>query len=552
MSVESDRVASLAGRVTDGAAIDWDAAERASETDDEREAVRGLRLLATIAEAQESPRGDLAPGSLWGPLEIGESIAHGGFSTVWRARDPRLEREVALKLLDASDPGGRDHLAEGRMMARVRHPNVVAVYGAEEHAGRVGIWMELVRGESLADRVRDRGPLGPKEAAIIGVELCRALAAVHGASVVHGDVKAQNVLREEGGRIVLADFGAGRFRLADSVQDTISGTPLYLAPEILAGGAPSVSGDLYATGVLLYHLVTGAFPVAATTLAELSEKHRLMRSTPLRDLRPDLPESFVRVVQRATSPEPERRYASAGAMEQALLESVVEASGRTKARRAFALAAVVLAGVAGSIAWWLLGSSPALDATVTLLRVRADGARETLASGSAVAPGDRLELEIESDRTAWVYVLNSDERGRAFVLFPLPGLDLQNPVPGERRHRLPGTGAGRRRYWGVDTAGGREHFLVLTSVARSEAFEAAVASLPRPASGTAPLEFDASSVDALSRGVGALLPGPPAEHGAEVSSLFELARAMERDDTLRTHIRVHEFTVANPDPDARR
>jgi hypothetical protein len=107
VSAESSRVEELAGRLTDGAVIDWDAVERQSETPDERETIRGLRLLATIADAQAPQEPTPGPGSKWGSLEIVEPIARGGFGDVWRARDPGLDREVALKLLDQRSSRGR-------------------------------------------------------------------------------------------------------------------------------------------------------------------------------------------------------------------------------------------------------------------------------------------------------------------------------------------------------------------------------------------------------------------------------------------------------------
>ena len=134
------------------------------------------------------------------------------------------------------------------------------MYGADEHDGRVGLWTEFVRGESLDAVGRSaHGPLGAREAALVGLDVCRALAAVHGAGLVHRDVKAQNVMREAGGRIVLMDFGTGA-EIAGA-HARLAGTPLYLAPEIFAGEpATSLQSDIYSVGVLLFYLVTGAFP----------------------------------------------------------------------------------------------------------------------------------------------------------------------------------------------------------------------------------------------------------------------------------------------------
>jgi hypothetical protein len=216
-------------------------------------------------------------------------------------------------------------LREGRLLARVRHPNVVTVYGAQEHEGLVGIWMELVRGRSLAAIVREDGPMGPEEATVTAVSVCRALAAVHAAQLVHRDVKAQNVMREAGGRIVLMDFGSGWELTRATHGGTLvppTGTPLYMAPELFAGVPPSVGTDLYSVGVLLFYLVTGHHPVDGPTVTDIVIAHGLGRRRLLTDLRPDLPQGFVTVVERALSLSPPHRPATAGVLIQELLQAL--------------------------------------------------------------------------------------------------------------------------------------------------------------------------------------------------------------------------------------
>jgi hypothetical protein len=174
--------------------------------------------------------------------------------------------------------------------------------------------MDFIDGETLATRVA-RGRLSAGEAISVGQEVCRALAAVHQVKLIHRDVKAQNVMRaHDGGRIILMDFGAGEF-VGDTLGARAQGTPLYLAPELLSGEAASVRSDIYAAGVLLYHLVTGGFPVEGGSQAALSDAHARGERRRLRDERPDLPESFIAIVERAIDPDPARRYASAGEME---------------------------------------------------------------------------------------------------------------------------------------------------------------------------------------------------------------------------------------------
>src|SRR5439155_23094485 len=158
--------------------------------------------------------------------------------------------------------------------------------------------MELIRGETLEQLLQKRGPFSAREAALVGIDLCRALAAIHAAGLIHRDVKAQNVMREAGGRIVLMDLGTGREidRTGRRALSDLAGTPLYLAPEIFDGAPASERSDLYSLGVLLYHLVTGSFPARATTIDELRDAHATGTCVRLRDARADLPTAFVQVV----------------------------------------------------------------------------------------------------------------------------------------------------------------------------------------------------------------------------------------------------------------
>ncbi len=296
---------------------------------------------------------------------------------MFRAWDSDLHRDVALKLLhhdEGGGSGGEAHtrlMEEARRLARLRHEHVVQVYGAEEHDDRVGLWTELVRGESLEQLVADRGPLGAREAALVGLDVCAALAAVHGAGLLHRDVKAQNVMREAGGRVVLMDFGTGEDLAGTS---RLVGTPLYLAPEIFRGQKASVQSDLYGVGVLLFHLVTGEFPVVAATMEQLLGAHANRRRQPLRDVRPDVPEGFVRVVERALDTDPARRYRSVGELEQGLRESLdlaaavpvqatapaATAKSRRRRRVPFLAAATALGLLVAALFVWTRSSTTAV------------------------------------------------------------------------------------------------------------------------------------------------------------------------------------------------
>jgi predicted Ser/Thr protein kinase len=265
------------------------------------------------------------PLGTWGPLQLLEEVGRGGFGTVYRAWEPVLAREVALKVIRPRETRAEDVqavLREGRLLARVRHHNVVTVHGALQVGDEIGLWMEFVRGRSLADLVAREGRRAASEAALVGVSLCQALAAVHLAGVIHRDIKAQNVMREAEGRIVLMDFGAGQMLThTGSRREHVVGTPAYMAPEVLAGRQASVVSDVYSLGVLLYFLVTGTYPVEGKTWTDFLLAHSRAERRPLGDLRPDAPADFVRTVEKATALKPEDRFQTSGALLAALTEA---------------------------------------------------------------------------------------------------------------------------------------------------------------------------------------------------------------------------------------
>jgi Tol biopolymer transport system component len=316
---------------------------------------------------------------VWGPLIVLDKLGRGSFGDVYRAWDPRLEREVALKLLRESTAATTTVVHEGRLLARVRHPNVITVYGAEQVADRVGIWMEYVRGNTLADDVRNRGPLSPTEAAKVGVEVCQALAAVHAAGLLHRDVKAQNVLRDSAGRIVLGDFGTGVSIHAQEETDSeqLAGTPLYLAPELFEGQPPSERSDLYSLGVLLYFLVSGTYPVQGKSVPEIRRAHRAGGRTPLSAVRSDLPASFAKLIDALLESGPDTRYGSAASAETALVGWLQEAQrssepgnrDRPRAHSHWArwamLAAASFAAIAIPTAWSVMTRNRAFDVAPT-------------------------------------------------------------------------------------------------------------------------------------------------------------------------------------------
>jgi TolB-like protein/Flp pilus assembly protein TadD len=324
----------VADAVLDGAPIDWASVESHAGPHT-LPLLNRLRVLAALAEVHRDgsdasassardgngPRpamtDTVAQPQSWGPLQVLEPIGRGAFGQVYRARDTRLARDVALKLIPATTPSGENVatsiVEEGRLLAQVHHPNVVTIYGAERIGDQVGLWMELLRGRTLEQTLEESARFTMTEAIQIGIQLCGAVSAVHDAGLLHRDIKPHNVMLTNSGRVVLMDFGTGR-ELADTGGTRLAGTPLYLAPELLSGQNPTIASDIYSIGVLLFHLLTGAYPVQAHSLRELHQAHERQERPGLRSLRPDVTQRLARIIERAIDPTPDRRYRQVDAL----------------------------------------------------------------------------------------------------------------------------------------------------------------------------------------------------------------------------------------------
>jgi serine/threonine-protein kinase len=317
-------VRDLARAILEGTPVDWQAVE-STANESERPIFEQLRRLATLVDFHREQRTDDEQASqarMWGHLRVLEAIGSGAFGHVYRAWDTRLDREVALKLLPADSDVGNARVSsiieEGRLLARVRHPNIVTIYGAERIGDTVGLWMERIDGETVEQRLR-QSPMEPSTAIAIAIQVCHAVSAVHKAGLLHRDIKAQNVMLAKDGRAVLMDFGTGRELGGASASTTsLAGTPLYLAPELLRGDDATVQSDIYSLGVLLYRMVSGTYPVHAHSLSDLRLAHeRLVRAEDA-EPRPGIPRRLGRVIGHAIDPRPECRYESADALAAAL------------------------------------------------------------------------------------------------------------------------------------------------------------------------------------------------------------------------------------------
>jgi serine/threonine-protein kinase len=427
--------------------VDWNSLELSASDESLRAAVHELRVIAEIADLHRRPLDTCSPAVLssttssiataeiigsrgptpnaaadlaWGPFTLVEPIGHGSSAEVYRAWDPRLDREIALKLLWPGTPGSQAsaHLVieEGRLLARVRHPNVVTVYGADRIEGRVGVWMEFIHGRTLEVLLREQGPLAPDQVVRIGVEICRALSAVHQAGLLHRDIKAQNVMCDEAGRLVLMDFGAGLEVQEGSSGTDIAGTPLYLASELFAGGITSVQSDLYAVGVLLYHLLTGNYPVAGRTMSDIRAQHQLHKRVSVRNACMEMPDQLARAIDRSLEIDPAARFPNADAMAAALEASIASAT-TPSGRRGLALAAagVVMAAIIGTLVFKISRSSSSIpnrpgDAITSVTAPGVSPADRSFAVRRVLLPGEYSEIgRPSSDGRYFPFIDNDSE-----------------------------------------------------------------------------------------------------------------------------------------------
>jgi serine/threonine-protein kinase len=249
-----------------------------------------------------------------GRYRIERLLGRGGMSEVWLARDERLGRDVALKLMQPGPALAGDFEREAGIVASLRHPSIVTVHDAGEEDGRRYIVMELVDGVSLRERLRSQGALSPDETAKLGVAIAGALSYAHPRGVLHNDVKPENILIDADGAPRLTDFGAATVTGATLDADGaahLMGTVAYVAPEVLQGVPPSAASDVYALATTLFEAMTGRLPFDGRSNAALAGQKLNHTPSRLRDLSPAAPESLERLIAAALSPRPIERPASA-------------------------------------------------------------------------------------------------------------------------------------------------------------------------------------------------------------------------------------------------
>lgn len=293
---------------------------------------------------------------------------------VYRARDERLERDVAIKVVSpgllVDEAARRRFRQEARALARLNHPNIAAVYDVGEQDGTDYLVMEYVPGQSLAQRLKS-GPLPAAAAFSLGSEIASALEEAHEQGIVHRDLKPGNIIITPKGRAKVLDFGLAKLLTTpeDATQSLtqttgIVGTPLYMSPEQAEGKSVDSRTDIWSLGVVLYESLSGRVPFQGDSALAILRSVTQEPPKPLREIRPDAPEEAARIVSRALEKDVASRYQSAAEMGRDLSSALARLSGpmpsasrELRVSRVYAVAAALLLVILAAVGAWLYRQS---------------------------------------------------------------------------------------------------------------------------------------------------------------------------------------------------
>jgi eukaryotic-like serine/threonine-protein kinase len=337
-------------------------------------------------------------------------LGSGGMSTVYLARDATLDRSVAVKVMHREMSEQPDQLErfrqEARAVAKLSHPNVVAVIDAGEDGGHPYIVFEYVEGETLKQRIARVGALDAQEALAYAIEIARGLTVAHARNMVHRDIKPQNVLIDAEGRAKLTDFGISRQLEQDGMTATgrVLGTTDYVAPEQAMGHGVDQRSDVYSLGVVLYEMLVGQVPFHADSQVGVAMKHVNEELPDVQQRRPEVSAAAALVVERATAKDPSHRYQKVGEMIDDLstaLEVEAARAGSTTGEATSVLEAVPPAKrkLSSRARWsWAAIAALVLIASGALLAVQLIGSGNSGGGGGALSnQGTPIPLESATD-----------------------------------------------------------------------------------------------------------------------------------------------------------
>lgn len=263
--------------------------------------------------------------------EIISRIGSGGMADVYKAKDHKLNRLVAVKVMKAEFSEDKNFIAkfrkEAQAAAGLAHPNVVNVYDVGEDKGIYYIVMELVQGITLKDYITRKGKLTVREATSIAIQVSLGLEAAHRSNIVHRDVKPQNIIISTDGKVKLSDFGIARAASSNTISSNVMGSVHYSSPEQVRGGYSDAKSDIYSLGITMYEMVTGRVPFDGDTTVAIAIKHLQEEMESPRKYVSDLPYSLEQIIFKCTQKSVDRRYSSMTEVIEDLKHSLLDPNG---------------------------------------------------------------------------------------------------------------------------------------------------------------------------------------------------------------------------------
>ena len=263
--------------------------------------------------------------------EVVSRIGSGGMADVYKAKDHKLNRFVAMKVLkpefSADTNFIRKFQREAQAAAGLAHPNVVNVFDVGEDHGVNYIVMELVEGITLKEYISKKGRLTVKEATSIAIQVSMGLEAAHNRNIVHRDIKPQNIIISTDGKVKVTDFGIARVATSNTISTNAMGSVHYSSPEQVRGGYSDFKSDIYSLGITMYEMVTGRVPFDGDTTVAIAIKHLQDEMVPPSKYVPDLPRSLEEIILKCTQKSPDRRYSTLAELINDLKHSLIDPDG---------------------------------------------------------------------------------------------------------------------------------------------------------------------------------------------------------------------------------
>ena len=274
----------------------------------------------------------ISPGMLLSErYEIIDRVGSGGMADVYKARDQRLNRFVAIKILKPEYSNDAKFVSkfrgEAQSVAGLSHPNVVNVYDVGEDDDLYYIVMELVEGITLKRFIEKKGRLDVKEAIGIGVQIAQGMQAAHDNSIIHRDIKPQNIIISKEGKVKVTDFGIAKAATSNTITSNAMGSVHYISPEQARGGYSDEKSDIYSLGVTMYEMLSGKVPFEGDSTVTVALAHIQEEATPLDKIDPEIPHSLSKIVMKCMQKKPDMRYMTASALIADLKRALIEPDG---------------------------------------------------------------------------------------------------------------------------------------------------------------------------------------------------------------------------------